>query len=125
MTAQVGGDDTVLNRLVMMNLKCAEFGITVPEDRGGRITFESINLGFTLSCTLLCSVSNGSDAIKASSDIRDDSEVWSLVAFNSHIIILPSLINKATFLSLIGQHMKPNSRLDLLSRSGSDWHLFS
>lgn len=125
MTAQVGGDETVLDRLVMMNLKCAEFGITVPEVRGGEITFESVNLGFMPHCKAPCSASHGSDAVIASSDMSDDSPVWSLVAFNSQTIILPSLINSATFLSLVGQHMKPNSRLDLLSRNGSDWHLFS
>lgn len=73
MTEQVGGDDTALDKPTMMNLKCAELGITLPEVRGGGITSASVNLGFVLHCKCSRSASYGSEAFKASSDMRDDS----------------------------------------------------
>ena len=75
MTEHVGGDDTVLDKVTMMNLKWAEFGITFPEVRGGGMTSASVNLGFGLHCKSSLSASHGIEAFKASSDIRDDSMV--------------------------------------------------
>lgn len=73
MTEQVGGDDTAFDKTTMMNLKCAELGITLPEVRGGGITSASVNLGFVLHCKCSRSASYGNEAFKASSDMRDDS----------------------------------------------------
>ena len=73
MTEQVGGDDTALDKTTMMNLKCAELEITLPEVRGGGTISASVNLGFVLNCMCSRSALHGNEAFTASSDIRDDS----------------------------------------------------
>lgn len=73
MMEQVGGDDTALDNTTMMNLKCAELAITLPEVRGGGTTSASVNLGLVLHCVCSRSALHGNEAFTASSDIRDDS----------------------------------------------------
>ena len=73
MTEQVGGDDTALDKTTMMNLKCAELGITLPEVRGGGTMSASVNLGFVSHFKCSKSASHGNEAFKVSFDMRDDS----------------------------------------------------